>query len=253
MAGPPEHGHVWIRDQAFAAAGRRFGLEARIVHTDFSGEEGAAATRELLGTEEGRPTAIIYDNDLMAVAGLSVVNELGLKSPDDVTLVAGDDSTLCRLTHPTMTAMSHNIVAYGAEVTHRLFNLLDGALHAAHLYSTPALVVRGSSGSPSARPVARHEKPVHICSGTPSTTAVPEAGWGVLMVGSAGSSVHIQCPFGSGRTEGQTVVLPESATQREPDSMSIGAPTIACRSVRPNPNEPFRLDMPVLISACRCG
>ena len=150
VAGPPEHGHVWIRDEAFAAAGRRFGLEARIVHTDFSGEEGAAATRELLGTEEGRPTAIIYDNDLMAVAGLSVVNELGLKSPDDVTLVAWDDSTLCRLTHPTMTAMSHNIVAYGAEVTHRLFNLLDGALHAAHLYSTPALVVRGSSGPPPA-------------------------------------------------------------------------------------------------------
>ena len=150
VAGPPEHGHVWIRDEAFAAAGRRFGLDARVVHTDFSGEDGAAATRKLLATAEGRPTAIIFDNDLMAVAGLSVVNELGLKSPDDVTLVAWDDSTLCRLTHPTLTAMSHNIVAYGAEVTHRLFNLLDGALHAAHLYSTPALIVRGSSGPPPA-------------------------------------------------------------------------------------------------------
>jgi DNA-binding LacI/PurR family transcriptional regulator len=52
------------------------------------------------------------------------------------------------LTHPTLTAMSHNIVAYGAEVTHRLFDLLEGALPAAHLYSTPALVVRGSSGPP---------------------------------------------------------------------------------------------------------
>jgi DNA-binding LacI/PurR family transcriptional regulator len=147
VAGPPEHGHVWIRDEAFAAASRRFGLEARVVHTDFSGEEGAAATRELMGSED-RPTAVIYDNDLMTVAGLSVVNELGLKSPDDVTLVAWDDSTLCRLTHPTLTAMSHNIVAYGAEVTHRLFDLLEGALPAAHLYSTPALVVRGSSGPP---------------------------------------------------------------------------------------------------------
>lgn len=150
VAGPPEHGHVWIRDEAFAAASRRFALEARVVHTDFSGEEGAAATRELMGSDD-RPTAVIYDNDLMAVAGLSVVNELGLKSPDDVTLVAWDDSTLCRLTHPTLTAMSHNIVAYGAEVTHRLFNLLDGALPAAHLYSTPALMVRGSSGPPPAR------------------------------------------------------------------------------------------------------
>jgi DNA-binding LacI/PurR family transcriptional regulator len=147
VAGPPEHGHVWIRDQAFAAASHRLGLDARVVHTDFSGEAGAAATRELMANDS-RPTAIIYDNDLMAVAGLSVVNGLGLKSPDDVTMVAWDDSTLCRLTHPTLTAMSHNIVAYGAEVTQRLFDLLDGALPAAHLYSTPALVVRESSGPP---------------------------------------------------------------------------------------------------------
>jgi DNA-binding LacI/PurR family transcriptional regulator len=117
------------------------------MHTDFSGEEGAAATRELMSAAD-RPTAIIYDNDLMAVAGLSVVNGLGLRSPNDVTLVAWDDSTLCRITHPTLTAMSHNIVAYGAEVTQRMFDLLDGAKPAAHLYSTPDLLVRESSGPP---------------------------------------------------------------------------------------------------------
>lgn len=147
VAGPPEHGHVWIRDQAFAAATERLGLTGQVIHTDFSGDEGAAATRELMSAEV-RPTAIIYDNDLMAVAGLSVVNGLGLRSPDDLTLVAWDDSALCRLTHPTLTAMSHDIVAYGAEVTQRLFDLLDGAEPAAHLYSTPTLVVRESSGRP---------------------------------------------------------------------------------------------------------
>jgi DNA-binding LacI/PurR family transcriptional regulator len=147
VAGPPEHGHVWIRDQAFAAASDRLGLASRVVHTDFSGEEGAAATRELISALD-RPTAIIYDNDLMAVAGLSVVSGLGLRSPKDVTLVAWDDSTLCRITHPTLTAMSHNVVAYGAEVTQRMFDLLDGAKPAAHLYSTPALLVRESSGPP---------------------------------------------------------------------------------------------------------
>ena len=147
VAGPSDHGHVWIRDQAFAAASERLGLETRVVHTDFTGEEGAAATRKLM-TEGVRPTAVVYDNDLMAIAGLSVVNGLGLKAPDDVTLVAWDDSTLCRLTHPTLTAMSHNIVAYGSEVAHRLFDLLEGARPEAHLYSTPQLVVRQSSGPP---------------------------------------------------------------------------------------------------------
>lgn len=151
VAGPPDHGHVWIRDQAFAAASRRLNLDVRVLHTDLSADKGAAATRQLL-TAEPRPTAIVYDNDLMAVAGLAVVQGLGLNSPGDVTLVAWDDSTLCRITHPTLTAMSHNIVAYGAEVTRRLLDLLDGACPQAHLYSTPLLIVRESSGPPGSRP-----------------------------------------------------------------------------------------------------
>ncbi|MEU4606552.1 LacI family DNA-binding transcriptional regulator [Kribbella sp. NPDC023972] len=146
VAGTPEHGHVWIRDQAFAAASRRLHLDVQVRHTDFSAEGGAAATRELLSTV--KPTAIIYDNDLMAVAGLGVVHRHGLRSPHDVTLVAWDDSTLCRHTHPTLTAMSHNIVAYGAEVASRLLDLLKGARPQAHLYSTPLLIVRDSSGPP---------------------------------------------------------------------------------------------------------
>lgn len=70
--------------------------------------EGARATRSLL-TAGGpdRPTAIVYDNDIMAVAGLSVAAEMGLSVPGDVSLLARDDSQLCRLTHPTLSAMSH--------------------------------------------------------------------------------------------------------------------------------------------------
>lgn len=150
VAGPPDHGSVWIRDRAYTAAAGKRGLTARIVHTDFSGDGGAAATRALM-TSADRPTAVIYDNDLMAVAGLSVINGLGLRSPDDVTLVAWDDSALCRLSHPTLTAMSHDVVEYGAEVTRRLFELLEGAEPKAHLYSTPALQVRDSSAPPQAR------------------------------------------------------------------------------------------------------
>jgi len=147
VAGPADHGHVWIRDHAFAAATRRTGLSAEVMHTDFSGDQGAAATRTLMSS--GRPpTAIIYDNDLMAVAGLSSLANLGVRCPDDVTLIAWDDSTLCQIAHPTLTAMSHDVVGYGAEVALRLFELLEGAAPAAHLYSTPELRIRQSSAPP---------------------------------------------------------------------------------------------------------
>lgn len=148
VAGPPEYGDVWIRDQAFELATRRLSVETRIHHTDYSAAQGAAATRELV-TGFPRPTAIIYDNDLMAVAGLAVIQGLGLRVPDDVTLVAWDDSALCRITHPTLTALSHNIVGYGAEVTQRLLALISGAQPQSHLYSTPLLIIRDSSAPPS--------------------------------------------------------------------------------------------------------
>lgn len=147
VAGLRDLGHVRIRDGAFASAAERTGVQMQTVHTDFSGDGGAVATRALLA-EENAPTAIVYDNDLMAVAGLSVISELGQSVPADVTLVAWDDSTLCRITHPPLTAMGHDVVAYGAVVAKRLFGLLAGEEAVADLAATPTLRVRGSSGPP---------------------------------------------------------------------------------------------------------
>lgn len=147
VAGIAELGHVRIRDEAFAAAAAAYGLHIRSAHTDFSGDAGSTATRALLA-EQPRPSALVYDNDLMAVAGLSAITELGLRVPADVTLVAWDDSTLCRITHPPLTAMGHDVVAYGAAVAQRLFGQLAGEDAGADRVETPALCVRGSSGPP---------------------------------------------------------------------------------------------------------
>ncbi|MFG1909322.1 LacI family DNA-binding transcriptional regulator [Kribbella sp. NPDC048928] len=155
IAGPPEFGDVWIRDQAFDAAVRRLALTATTHHTDYSAAQGATATHAALA--DG-PTAIAYDNDLMAVAGLAVIQALDLHIPDDITLVAWDDSPLCRITHPTLTALSHNVVGYGAEAARHLFAALTGAPPQPHLYSTPTLIPRKSSGpSPSPHPSPRQQ------------------------------------------------------------------------------------------------
>ncbi|PPK97862.1 DNA-binding LacI/PurR family transcriptional regulator [Kineococcus xinjiangensis] len=147
VAGLPDLGHVRIRDEALAAAAAEHRIEARIVHTDFSGDDGARATHDLL-TGADPVTAIVYDNDLMAVAGLSVATGLGRRVPEDVSLVAWDDSALCRVTHPRITAVGHDVAAYGAAVAGRLFGLLEGEAPAAHLAATPTLRARGSSAPP---------------------------------------------------------------------------------------------------------
>ncbi|MFI8093714.1 LacI family DNA-binding transcriptional regulator [Streptomyces sp. NPDC086080] len=155
VGGPAALGHTSIRTAAFdeAVRGLEQGLEpaarAWQVATDFSGDAGARATRSLLTAAAGeRPTAIVYDNDIMAVAGLSVASEMGLRVPDDVSLLAWDDSQLCRLTHPTLSAMSHDVHGFGAEVARTLFGVITGEGPGSHPVPTPVLTPRGSTAPP---------------------------------------------------------------------------------------------------------
>ncbi|GHJ97746.1 LacI family transcriptional regulator [Streptomyces sp. NE5-10] len=148
VGGPSGLGHSGIRATAFEATMAELGLDGgRQVATGFVGEEGARATRSLLMSPE-RPTAIVYDNDIMAVAGAAVASEMGLSVPDDVSLLAWDDSQLCRLTHPPLSAMSHDVHHFGEDVARTLFGVIEGTHTGAHQVPTPSLTPRGSTGPP---------------------------------------------------------------------------------------------------------
>ena len=73
---------------------------------------GARATRALLSRRPS-PTAIVYDNDTMAVAGLGVAQRWA-SGAAQLSIVAWDDSPLCQLLHPQLSAVSRDIAAYGA-------------------------------------------------------------------------------------------------------------------------------------------
>ncbi|MDT0438391.1 MULTISPECIES: LacI family DNA-binding transcriptional regulator [Streptomyces] len=150
VGGAAALGHTAIRTAAFdEAAGALELAGAWQVTTDYSGEAGARATRSLLAAGPAdRPTAIVYDNDIMAVAGLSVAAEMGLSVPSDVSLLAWDDSQLCRLTRPTLSAMSHDVHGFGAEVARTLFGLVPGAAARSRRTDTPVLTPRGSTAPP---------------------------------------------------------------------------------------------------------
>lgn len=142
--------YTGIRTAAFDEAARVLELAgAWQVTTDYSGEAGARATRSLLtAAPADRPTAIVYDNDIMAVAGLSVAAERGLSVPGDVSLLAWDDSQLCRLTHPTLSAMSHDVHGFGADAAHTLFGVITGEGPGSHPVPTPVLTPSGSTAPP---------------------------------------------------------------------------------------------------------
>jgi DNA-binding LacI/PurR family transcriptional regulator len=150
VGGLSELMHTRIRTEAFAAVAGRLGLtEAITVLSDYSGEEGARATRRLLSSAR-RPTAIVFDNDVMAIAGLGVAQEMGLAVPNDLSLVAWDDSTLCRLVHPSLTALRRDIPAYGANAATLLLAAIAGQPAQSRQDQTARLTPRGSTGPPPA-------------------------------------------------------------------------------------------------------
>ncbi|WP_264296639.1 substrate-binding domain-containing protein [Streptomyces sp. C8S0] len=53
-----------------------------------------------------RPTALVFDNDIMAVAALSVAQELNLALPADLSIVAWDESPLTQVVRPMLSAVT---------------------------------------------------------------------------------------------------------------------------------------------------
>jgi DNA-binding LacI/PurR family transcriptional regulator len=145
VAGLPGLWHTMMREEAFEDAARELGVIPSGGTTDYTGDAGARATRRLLSSSRP-PTAIVYDNDVMAVAGLSVATEMNIRVPDRLSIVAWDDSVLCRLVHPPLTAVSVDIPAYGAEVARRLADLSAGRPVDSACHATPVLSPRGSTG-----------------------------------------------------------------------------------------------------------
>ncbi|WP_328462307.1 LacI family DNA-binding transcriptional regulator [Streptomyces sp. NBC_00448] len=148
VGGPEALGHSALRTEAFLAVAADLGMDdVRVIPTDFSGDDGSRVTRKLLASAH-RPTAIIYDNDIMAVAGLGVATEMDLAVPRDLSLLAWDDSQLCELVRPKLSAMRHDVFRFGAIVARTLFETLKGEKPESKPAPGPVLVPRGSTARP---------------------------------------------------------------------------------------------------------
>ncbi|HET6302737.1 LacI family DNA-binding transcriptional regulator [Microbacterium sp.] len=151
VAGPETMLHATRRARAFVEAARAHGMRARVVTTDFSAAEGAAATRALLEGDDP-PTAIVYSNDHMAVAGLGIAQRLGLTVPRDLSITGFDDTDLGHHLHPALTSVATDARAWGAVAARTLLDALAGAPPTHLDLDEPTLVIRESTGAAPRRP-----------------------------------------------------------------------------------------------------
>jgi DNA-binding LacI/PurR family transcriptional regulator len=147
VSGPATLAHTHTRTEAFLAECEARGATGTVVEGDYSEESGARATRTLLGRGNA-PSAIIYDNDVMAVGGLAAAHEMQVDVPGSLSLLAWDDSALCRLSRPALSAMSLDVHAMGALVGDCVLNLLADGPATVHVAPPLQLVVRGTTAAP---------------------------------------------------------------------------------------------------------
>lgn len=146
VTGPQTFLHTRERDAPFREAGERLGIRTATVVSDYTADGGALATQQLIATDD-RPTAIVYDNDVMALAGLATLRSGGLRVPEDVAVVAWDDSIQCQLASPPLTALVRDLVDYGAIAANSLFDVLDGRGVSHRRADQPELVERASTSA----------------------------------------------------------------------------------------------------------
>jgi len=130
IAGP----HAWHssrqRQSGYQASLKAHGLpveEALMVESDWSFEGGAAALRTLF--QRGPlPTAIFAANDSMAFGAIDALREVGLRVPDDVTLVGYDNLSFSQQFRPKLTTVSLPAYAMGQKAAALLHQKLQGQL-----------------------------------------------------------------------------------------------------------------------------
>lgn len=110
--------------QAFAAAGVSI-AESRVVTGDFTYEVGYRVARELLDRNP-RPSAILAQNDDMAVATIAAARDLGLSVPGDLSVAGFDNSEVSRTTWPQLTTVNQPVRQMAWDAADRLIARLDG-------------------------------------------------------------------------------------------------------------------------------
>ena len=149
VGGPPEFVHSGSRREAWAGALRAAGLpEGPLVSGDFSAQGGAAATATLLDLAEP-PTAVVYANDLMAIAGTAAAVGRGLDVPRDLSVTGFDDTEVAAHLRPSLTTVRTDAFSWGRAAAERLTALVEGnPTNTDPVLPPPSLVVRDSTAAP---------------------------------------------------------------------------------------------------------
>jgi LacI family repressor for deo operon, udp, cdd, tsx, nupC, and nupG len=149
IGGPPDNPlHQQRLEGARIAARARGRLrQLTIVPGDFSVESGYAAAKRLLG-QAAAPTAAFCFSDQMALGMLAACRDLGIRVPEDFSIVGFDDLASSRYLNPPLTTISQPMREIGMRAVKLLLAIIEG-VDVPHQQTLEfSLMLRGSTAGP---------------------------------------------------------------------------------------------------------
>ena len=123
--------------------------ERLVSHEEFSVHGGRRQASRLLSLAE-RPTAIVAANDAQAFGVLQALRDLGLRAPEDLSVVGFDDVPVAAWAAPPLTTIRQPLAAMAATAFRMLRAGESGTAQAHHVELATSLVVRDSTAPPRA-------------------------------------------------------------------------------------------------------
>ncbi|MFI9489280.1 LacI family DNA-binding transcriptional regulator [Promicromonospora sp. NPDC052451] len=150
LAGQRTHLYSQARVDGFRSAATQAGLDLaddRVVHTDWRRAPSRARAAELLRGADG-PTAVFACSDAIALGVYDAAAELGLRIPQDLSVVGFDDLPEAEWATPALTTVHQPIAEMGGAALRMLLRLgADQPPEAPREELATRLVVRGSTAA----------------------------------------------------------------------------------------------------------
>jgi len=141
--------NVWIeRMRAYKDAFRRNGLEMDAGLVELLPVEDVRQAQEAsvrLLQRSPRPTAIFAGNDLLAVGAIHAAHQLGIKVPEQLSIIGIDGIVIGEQIYPRLTTVAHPQNKVGEVAVQLLIDKINGADDNSSIILKSALVIREST------------------------------------------------------------------------------------------------------------
>ena len=133
------------RRQGFTDSMAQRGFAPIVFGGDFNEKAAFEASIQIMKLKEP-PTAIFAANDLAATGVIAHLRDIGVRVPEDVSVIGYDDTVLAGIGAISLTTVRQPLQMYGERAAELLIERINGREIAKHELIQPSLVVRSTTG-----------------------------------------------------------------------------------------------------------